>query len=364
MLLKRSQIFLIGLAFLSVAGGARAQPAPVSPGVPTTPAVRSDQAELPKSAPTAIAAAPVTGATAKRSPPEVGEYDPTNRAAPTLPPLRPSTTGTRALLWEVKSIDGLNTAFLFGTIHVGKSSFYPLPDGVEKAFQRSAKLVVEANITDQKDAAEIARLMDYPKGETIEKHLPPPLLARLKTQLVKHKIPFANVATMRPVMLGGLLPIVEFVQLGYEINQGLDLKLTQRALAEKKPIVELESSLLQIKLLTGMSTPLQVAFLENAIVMSEQGHTSDQVTGIVNAWQLGDAKLLVEISDEAARSGRLVRELNAILLDQRHPAMLGKIEGYIASGLTHFVAVGALHLVGKDGLIELLKARGYSVRQL
>ncbi len=359
MFLKRSQILLGGLAFLSAAAGAAAQIAPLSPTVPATPAARSGQADLLKSAPMAIPVAP-----AKQTPSPPVEYDPTNRDAPKLPPLLPSTTGTRALLWEVKSIDGLNTVFLFGTIHVGKSSFYPLPDVVEKAFQRSAKLVVEANITDQKDAAEIARLIDYPKGETIEKHLPPALVARLKTQLAKHKIPFANIATMRPVMLGGLLPIVEFVQLGYEMNQGLDLKLTQRALAEKKPIVELESSLAQIQLMTGMSMPLQEAFLENAIVMSEQGRTSDQVTGIVNAWQLGDPKLLVEISDEAARSGRLVRELNTILLDQRHPAMLTKIEGYIASGLTHFIAVGALHLVGKDGLIESLKARGFLVRQL
>ncbi len=296
--------------------------------------------------------------------PVAEQYDPTSKAAPAAPLLRPTTSGTRALIWEVKSADGLNTAFLFGTIHVGKSSFYPLPDVVDQAFRRSAKLVVEANITDQKDAAEIGRMIDFPKGETIEKHISPQLFLRLKDQLARSKIPYANVAGMRPVMLGGLLPIVEFVRLGYEMNQGLDLNLTQRALAEKKPILELESSLAQIQLLTGMSPQLQEAFLENAIAMLEQGRTADQVTGIVNAWQLGDPKLLVEITDDVSKNGRMVGQLNDILLGQRHPAMMKRIEGYLAGGVTHFVAVGALHLVGRDGLIEMLKARGYKIRQL
>lgn len=292
------------------------------------------------------------------------DYDPTNRAAPTIAPLQPAASGARALLWEVKSSDGLNQAFLFGTIHVGKSSFYPLPDVVDRAFKQSAKLVVEANITEQKDGAEIARLMDYAKGETIDRHIPPALLARLKAQLLKHKIPYANVAMMRPVMIGGMLPIVEFIKLGYDMNQGLDLKLTERAQAEKKPVLELESSLAQIRLLTGMSPQLQEAFLDNALAMLEQGRTADQVTGIVNAWQVGDAKLLVDVSDEGSRGGRMVGQLNEVLLNQRHPAMLAKIEDYLRSGEIHFVAVGALHLVGQEGLVEALKARGYKVRQL
>lgn len=319
----------------------------------------------------AAGAAGTTGAnnqqsigTANNSSTGADQYDPTTKAAPVMPLLQPTTTGTRALIWEVKSADGLNVAFLFGTIHVGKASFYPLPAVVDQAFRRSAKLVVEANITDQKDAAEIGRLIDFPKGETIEKHISPQLLVRLKDQLARSKIPYANVAGMRPVMLGGLLPIVEFVQLGYEMNQGLDLKLTQRAQAEKKPILELESSLAQIQLLTSMSPQLQEAFLENAIAMLEQGRTADQVTGIVNAWQLGDAKLLVEITDEVSKNGRMVGPLNDILLGQRHPAMLAKIEGYLSSNVTHFIAVGALHLVGKTGLIEMLMTRGYKIRQL
>lgn len=54
----------------------------------------------------------------------------------------------KILLWQVKSKD--NTVYLYGTIHVGKPSFYPLPDAVENAFRQSARLAVEADITDRR----------------------------------------------------------------------------------------------------------------------------------------------------------------------------------------------------------------------
>jgi len=306
--------------------------------------------------------------------PSPKEYDPTKAkinvvAAEAEKPANEAVNQTRTLLWEVKSsststLTSANTLYLFGTIHVGKTSFYPLPDAVNAAFAASKKLVVEANILDQKDSAEIARLSDYPKGETIAKHIPPALLMRLKSALVKQKIPYDNVATMRPVLLGGLLPIIEFLKQGYEMNQGLDFKLIERAMQEKKPILELESSLAQIKLLTNMSPLLQEAFLENALVSLEDGKAAVQVNGIVKAWLAGDAPQLARIAEAATREGLMADLLNEQLLAGRHPAMVDKIEGYLASPDIHFVAVGALHLVGVGGLVEMLKSLGYTVRQL
>ncbi len=299
------------------------------------------------------------------------EYDPTSQAGVAKAEVKTAPTASlvsnqaRTLLWEVKSKTiPANTLYLFGTIHVGKSSFYPLPAAVDEAFKQSRKLVVEANIFDQKDGAEIARLSDYPKGETIAKHLPPALLTRLKTALAKQKIPYENVASMRPVLLGGLLPIIEFMKQGFEMNQGLDFKLLERAQQEKKPILELESALAQIKLLTGMSPLLQEAFLENALASLEQGKGAAQVNGIVNAWLAGDAAQLARIADVAMRDGRMAELLNEQLLAGRHPAMIDKIEGYLTSADVHFIAVGSLHLVGVGGLVEMLKSLGYSVRQL
>ncbi len=300
---------------------------------------------------------PTKAVTAK---PVTADYDPTRRAPDKIAARR---DGPRALLWELKSRDGSKTLYLFGTIHVGKPDFYPLPSAVQTAIERSSVIVVEADVTDQTDAAEMARLMDYPKGETIDRHISPSLLTRLKAQLEKRRIPYANVAAMRPVILSGMLPVVEYMQLGYDINSGLDLALIRQARRDGKKLAQLESPVGQVRLMTAMPAPLQEAFLDNALTMIEQGRSSEQVTGMVNAWQLGDAKFMLELADEASRGQRETDQLNQILLWGRHPAMLDKIEAFLATGDTHFVAVGSLHLVGPRGLVNLLAERGHQLVQ-
>ncbi len=302
-----------------------------------------------------------TAVPAATKPVATPDYDPTQSRATKIEERK---DGLRGLLWEVKSKGGGNTAYLFGTIHVGKPSFYPLPRAVQQALIASSKIVVEADVTNQTDGAEIAKIVDYPKGETIERHVSPQLFARLKAQLEKRKIPYANVSAMRPVILGGMLPIIEYVQLGYDMNSGLDLQLIKQAKRENKPLLELESSIGQIKLLTSMPAALQESFLDNALTTIEQGRSAEQVTGIVNAWQSGDPKLMLELADESSRGQKDADKLNQLLLWGRHAAMMEKIESYLASGETHFVAVGSLHLIGPRGLVSLLTQKGYTVRQL
>jgi uncharacterized protein len=269
----------------------------------------------------------------------------------------------RALLWEVKSPQG-NIVYLFGTIHVGKPSFYPLPTSTQLALRQSAKIVVEADVTDQSDATELEKLMQYPAGKTLESALPESLLARLRLQLEKRRIPYAAMRSMKPVIIGGMIPIVDYMRLGYDMKHGLDLWLIEYAKREQKPLLQLESQLGQLQLMSNMPDALQEAFLDNALRTIEQDRTAEAVTGIVNAWQLGDPVLLQDLVGQASEGMRLTERLDDYLLHARHPGMLKKIESYLASGEIHFVAVGSLHLVGPRGLVALLRQKGYVVKQL
>lgn len=293
--------------------------------------------------------------------PTANEYDPTKSRDVRIDA---RSDNQRGLIWEVKSRDGSNTAYLFGTIHVGKASFYPLAAPVQAALRDSSRIVVEADLTDQADAAALTRLMEYPKGETLDIHLPPTMVARLKVQLEKRRIPYQAVQGMRPVMLGGMLPIMEYVRLGYDMKHGLDLWLIDYARREKKPLLQIESQRAQIELLTGLPPKLQEAFLDNTLTVLEQDLAGDQVTGLVNAWQIGDGKLLLDTASEASKGMRDSTVLEERILLSRHPAMLARIEGYLASGEVHFVAVGSLHMVGPKGLVALLEGKGYKVKQL
>ncbi len=328
----------------------------------------------------ALAMVPVTNAAPPpaATPPATADtpYDPTKPAALVTPAVAPAipasqakllldavrASGGKSFLWEVKS--KTNVVYLFGTIHVGKRTFYPLPPQVEEALRQSQRLVVEADISNSDGLGDIDSIINYKAPDSLDKHIPPALFARLKTQLARLNIPLDAVKPMKPYLIAGFLSIAEFSKLGYDMNFGVDGYLLAKAKDGGKQILELESQAGQLKMLNGMSPTLQEAFLENAISTLESGKAPDQVTGIVNAWQSGDVTLMQEVSKSVNKGMRMSDELDEVLLHSRHEGMLKKIDTYLESRDPHFVAVGSLHLVGSRGLVQLLKARGYEVKQL
>jgi uncharacterized protein len=292
-------------------------------------------------------------------------YDPT-KATPVAPesptPAAVPVVGGKAFLWEVKS--KTNVVYLFGTIHVGKRAFYPLAPQVEEAFGKSQRLVVEADISNNEGMADVESVINYKAPDSLDKHIPAALFGRLKTQLERLQIPVEAVTPMKPFLVGGFLSIAEFSKLGFDMNMGVDGYLVAKAHDDKKPILELESQMGQLKMLNGMSPALQEAFLDNAVSLLETGKVADQVTGMVNAWQSGDVKLMQDVTSAANKGSRMRDQLDDVLLHSRHEAMLKKIGVYLGGNVPHFVAVGSLHLVGPRGLVEMLKARGFEVKQL
>lgn len=307
------------------------------------------------------------GATPIAPPPATDVLPPRAPISPTVSPTHkrigpaPVPSRTHSFLWEVKSPTA--TVWLFGTMHVGKQSFYPLSEAVETAFDQSAKLVVEADIGGAAPSAELDSLISYAPPDTLDKHIPKPLYQRLKTQLARLNMPEEAVKPMKPFVVGGFLSVMEFSRFGYDMNLGVDAYLLARARDAAKPVGELESMTAQLKMMNNMPAKLQEDFLENAITALELGRSAEQVTGMVNAWQTGDGKLMADVTADVNRGMKSIAQLDEILLHGRHEAMLKKIEGYLAAKAVHFVALGSLHLVGPRGLVQMLKTRGYEVTQ-
>jgi uncharacterized protein len=268
----------------------------------------------------------------------------------------------KSLLWQVKSKD--NTVYLYGTIHVGKPSFFPLPEAVENAFRQSARLAVEADVTDQASIAAIMPLMRYTPPDSLDTQVPKPILARLKLQLAHYGIPYDSLKQTRPFMVGGMLSVAEFTRLGYDHRFGVDGYFIEKAVLGGKPVLELESVDQQMRMLNSLSNAEQEAFLVNTLTALESGKAADQVTGMFNAWRSGDAAMLDEVVKKANEGMSMAEVLDEKMLYGRNPAMLSKIEIFLAGNQVHFVAVGALHLIGKRGLVEMLRAKGYAVTQL
>lgn len=271
------------------------------------------------------------------------------------------TPAARHFLWEVASLT--NRAYLFGTVHAGKRDWYPLPPAIEAAFADSRVLVVEADITDIAAMGKTSAAMTYPAPDALRKHVPPADYARFLKLLEKHRVPEAQVKQLKPFMAVSVLMFSEWARLGYLPHLGVDGYLIAKARAEAKPVVEIEGLEAQAGLMDSLTEKQHREAFAGTLTALESGLTAEQITGMVNAWQAGDPGLLLEV---ARRYNEVVpgnRELEELFVWGRHEAMAGKIEAYLGSRNRHFIAVGSLHLAGPRGLVEMLRARGYVVRQ-
>ncbi|MDX2218413.1 MAG: TraB/GumN family protein [Burkholderiales bacterium] len=341
----------------SVAAPVHAQIQTAPEPVAAKPAAAKPAAAKPAAAKPAPAAKSAAPAAAKPSAPAA------TAAAAATAPAKPT-----AMLWEVRGPAGDmalagKRLWLFGTMHVGKPEFYPLPAAVEKALASSVALAVEADITNQAAIQASAPMMLLTPPDTLESKLPSATIERLKKQLERLGVPYDAVKPMKPFILAGLLAVSEYSRQGFDQQQGVDGHLINKALARKLPIVELEGVQKQMKLMSGMADADQQAFLENSLVSLESGKAGLQMDALVKAWRSGDAAALEKAALEATQGQARTAELEELLLHSRNAPMQDMAESMLASGKEHFVAVGALHLVGKRGIVESLRAKGYVVTQ-
>jgi uncharacterized protein YbaP (TraB family) len=268
----------------------------------------------------------------------------------------------RHFLWEVKSLT--NRVYLYGTVHAAKKEWFPLPPVVEEAFANSSILVVEADITDTAGMAMATSTMTYTPPDTLSKHVPPDEYQHFLKLLPRYGIAEGQLAGMKPFMAVSVLVFSEWARLGYLPQLGIDSYLIRKAKAEFKPIEELEGIASQMKLMDSLTEKEHREAFDGTIKALETGLTGEQITGMVNAWQTGDPGLMLEIARRYNENVIGARDFEDKFVWSRHDAMMKKIEGYLNdSRERHFIAVGSLHLAGPQGLVEMLRRRGYMVKQ-
>ncbi len=273
-------------------------------------------------------------------------------------------TGATPLIWEVRSAG--NAVYLLGSIHVGRSDMYPMGPVVEKAYQASKIIALEADPADQN--AVMAAISDslYQPPETLQKNLPAPLLGRLSKTLERYGIPLEQAETMKPFLVAITLASIEYVNAGFDPSLGVDIHFARRARKDGKPLVELESFGGQIALMNNMSARLQESLLQETLDSIDSGEIPALVDSMVNAWKSGDGKKLQDAvsTEEDKLPAALAQEFHRKLVSDRNIAMAGKVETMLKGSDVHFIAIGAAHLLGQDSVLQILAEKGYRVRPL
>ncbi len=290
----------------------------------------------------------------------------TTQAAASLatPAAAQTVAPQRGTLYRVRH-DG-STVYLFGTIHVGLPSFFPLEPVVTRALAQSRTLVVEIDVRNALPfQAALQKHGLYAEGDSIDRHLSPQDMTRLRQALQRFDIPFEQAARMKPWLLANLLVGLNLERHGYQRSQGIETFLLAFADKQKMRVQELESADYQMALFDGMSEEKQAQYLLENLAELDDGQADSKDAALIDAWAHANGPAIENVLraslEEKTASAEFTRR---VLLDERNPNMAEKIAGLLNAPGSSFVAVGLLHLVGSKGVPALLQQRGYQVEKL
>jgi uncharacterized protein YbaP (TraB family) len=276
---------------------------------------------------------------------------------------RPART-QRGTLYRIRHHG--NTAYLFGTIHVGKEEFFPLNAEATQAFSRAGKLAVELDVRDSatfRDA--IGKHGLYAHGETIDNHLSADSLRQLRRVLRQADLPFWRIARMKPWLVANVLVSAMLEREGYLRSHGAESFLLAQAQAQSKSVLELESAEYQLSLYDSMTPGDQERYLLENLKEIENGSAMKNSRAMIEAWASGDSSTFEDFVRQSHAERTLASDfILKVLLGKRNPDMASKVEALLLGETTSFISVGFLHLVGDAGLPTLLRERGYAVEKI
>jgi len=266
----------------------------------------------------------------------------------------------KSFLWKVES--GKGTVYILGSIHLLKKDSAPLKPVIDEAFDKAKRLVLEVDILNE--GPEKMQQLILQKGinldgQTLQQKVSPETYELATAWANELGIEIKAMNPFKPWVAAVTMLVMHLQKLGYDPNLGVDRQLAQRAKQANKPMAGLESAEFQVGIFDQLSPRLQELMLRQSLAEMEQ--LSKIVDEMVRAWRAGDVAAAERFFMESMKDYPEIREK---FIDERNRNWLPQIEKLLRIEEPALVVVGAAHLVGKNGVIELLKGRGYKLEQL
>lgn len=267
------------------------------------------------------------------------------------------------LLWKVTG-PGDARVYLLGSFHLLKPGDYPLSADVEQAFEASRRVVFEVPPEEMESAQAASQMVQAAMrrdGSELKRDLDEATWKQLQAYSTRNGLPLAQMQGMKTWFVALNITIGQMQKMGLDANLGLDRHFMTRAKQAGKQTIGLEDMQGQIGLLDGMSLPEQRQMMAEAL--DQAGKGDEQSMMLHEAWRRGDDRLLwtkmaVEMRQQYPQ---LYQRINIA----RNDAWVPKLQPYLQDGQgTTLVVVGSLHLLGSDGVVEKLKAKGYKVERV
>ena len=263
------------------------------------------------------------------------------------------------LLWKVEGKS--NVVYLMGSIHLMKAEDYPLAPPLETAYSNAQIAVFETDISIMSDlSGQMALLtkMQLPEGDSLQKHLSPETYAAFTKHVKETGLPMEMFDSLKPAMAITMLDVMEMTKLGADPEKGLDKYFDGKAHQDGKQIVGFETADFQMDLLLSLTREEEEAMAKSSL--EDMDKSKDQFAQIMKDWKTGDSVGLEKLLNDAVREEPALYKR---LVTDRNKTWEPKIEEMLKGGKNAVVIVGSAHLVGDEGVVELLRKKGFKITQ-
>jgi len=262
-------------------------------------------------------------------------------------------------IWKIKS--DTNTVYLLGSIHTLNPSYYPLTRSFYYAYYDSPNIVfeVDANLLNSKSFPK--RLLykgTYRRGQSLKKNLSRKSYQLLSKRFKAFGVNLRKVNHYKPWLVYLMHHQSQAKKIGYGDTYGVDSHFFKKARAVGKKISGLESLDYHISLFDRMSPQAQEAMLLEAF--KDPKDFRKEFRQLVKTWHTGDVEDLEFVVEDFKDNP----EVYKILIQERNQKWLPKIMSFLTKEKNYLVIVGAAHLVGENGLVNLLMENGYMVQRM
>jgi uncharacterized protein YbaP (TraB family) len=251
--------------------------------------------------------------------------------------------------------------YLVGSVHLLTKDFYPLSPALETAYKESDLVVEEVDLGEMLEPGSQFQMLSrgmLASNQSLDKLVSPETFAAVSKRLGDAGMPVEPIKRFKPWLAALTLMAMEWQKAGFDANLGLDKHFYDRAKTDGKGVQGLETVDYQVSRFDEMPAELQDRLLAETL----KGLDTEQanMAKLVESWRAGDAPAIERI---VLKDLKQEPQLYQRLLVERNKNWLPKLEALFARKAPAFVVVGAAHLVGTDGLVAMLRTRGYTVEQ-
>ena len=263
-------------------------------------------------------------------------------------------------VWKVEK-DG-SLMFIAGTMHILSVQDYPLPASFETAYRLSRRVIFETDLT-KMESPEFQQYMltelSYSDGRNLQQVLREDTYSSVAVFFTERGMSMSSIDNFKPGMVATMMAFVELQRLGIS-GVGVDSHFSQRVDQDQKTRGQLESVEAQITFIANMGAENPDEML--TYNLADMKRLPELWQSMKQAWRSGNLADLDEIAASPLRTE--FPEMYQKLLINRNNTWMPRIVASSKTDEVELVLVGALHLVGSDGLLAQLSRRGYKITQL